>query len=86
MTNVCTYDEWKKIFEQAGIPNIQIEKGNEFRSNYLGRIMDEGLGNTIRIMLNTMKSKEIRNRMRVMNRFFKEYDDYFGFGIFHYQK
>lgn len=86
MTNVCTYDEWQKIFEEAGILDIKIEKENESRSNYLGTIRDEGLRNTCRIMFHTIVNKEIRDRIKLMNQFFKSHNDYFGFGIFHYQK
>lgn len=40
----------------------------------------------MRIAYNTMKSRPIRERSKTMNRFFKEHDEYFGFGIYVFEK
>jgi len=86
MTNVNTYDEWEEIFKKAGINNISVIKGDNFRGSYIERLRDEGFVNTFKIIYNTMKNKEIRQRMNVMNKFFKEHEEYFGYGIYYYQK
>lgn len=86
MTNVSTYDGWKNIFEHAGINNILISKGDDVNSTFLDTLRDEGIINTFKIMFNIMKNKEIRRRVRVMNKFFKDYNDYFGYGFYYFRK
>ena len=86
MTNVSTYDEWEEIFKKAGISNISIIESKNFRGNYFDQLKDEGVANTFRIMMNTFKNRKIRQRIKVMNTFFREHQEYFGYGIYYYQK
>lgn len=88
MTNVSTYDGWKKIFTEAEITNI-IVKPLDFTPNsggLIGMIKDEGFLRAISIMFNIMNNKEIKNRVKIMNRFFKENREVFGCGIYCFQK
>lgn len=86
MTNVSTYDEWKRIFESAGIKNISMSKGENVNGSTSDMLNDEGIINTMKILFNIMKNREIRRRVIAMNRFFNTYDDYFGYGIYYFQK
>jgi hypothetical protein len=86
MTNVSTYDGWKNIFQNAGIKNILICKGDNVNGTFLDNLKDEGIIHTFTIMFNTMKNKEIRRRVSVMNKFFKDHNDYFGYGIYYFRK
>jgi SAM-dependent methyltransferase len=86
MTNVNTYDGWIKIFKDAGICDLAVTRGKNVRGNILDELRDEGITNTIRIFHNILTNKEVRMRTRTMNRFFKEYDDYFGLGIYVFEK
>lgn len=86
MTNVTTYDEWEETFKDAGIKNISPIKFKKFRGNFYDTLKDEGLPNSLKITMNTMLNKDVRKRVKVMNKFFREHDEYFGYGIYHYQK
>jgi arsenite methyltransferase len=86
MTNVSTYDGWKRIFRDAGITALLIKKGDNVRGTFLDRLRDEGLLNMTKILLNTMSNKEIRTRSKLMHKFFQEYDRYFGLGIYVFTK
>jgi len=88
MTNVSTFDGWKKIFAEAGIINLNVIP-LDFRPNsggFIGMIKDEGLFRAISIMFNIMNNKEIKNRVKIMNRFFKENGEVFGCGIYYFNK
>jgi ubiquinone/menaquinone biosynthesis C-methylase UbiE len=86
MTNVSTYSGWEKIFNHAGAGNLKIIKGTNVSGTLMDRVKDEGLLNTMKMMYRTLKNKEIRDRSKKMNRFFKEYDEYFGLGIYIFEK
>lgn len=86
MTNVSTYDVWKRIFRDAGITNLLVKKGDNVRGTFLDRLRDEGLLNMAKILLNTMSNKEIRTRSRLMHKFFQDHDRYFGLGIYVFTK
>jgi len=88
MTNVTTFDGWEKTFIDAGINNINIIP-LDFDPNsggFIGMIKDEGFFRTLSIMFNIMKNKEIKNRMKIMNNFFKENSEVFGCGIYYFTK
>lgn len=86
MTNVSTYEGWKETFEKAGIHNLVLKKGENVNGNYFDTLKDEGIINTVKIMFNSIKNREIRNRIKIMDKFFKDYSDYFGYGIYWFEK
>jgi len=86
MINVETYSEWEETFRTAGINNISTIRCKDFRGNNFDTLKDEGLINTLKIAFKTIRNSEIRDRIRLMNKFFREYDDYFGYGIYYYSK
>lgn len=86
MTNVSTYEGWEQTFRNAGISDLQIKKGSNVQGTFLDMLRDEGVLNMARIFLNAVGNKEIRNRLRVMQRFFREHDRYFGSGMYVFTK
>lgn len=87
MNNVSTFDGWEKIFNKAGINNLNvIPLDFNPNSNIIEMIKDEGIINSISIMVKIMKNKEIKNRMKIMNEFFKENSEVFGCGIYYFNK
>jgi len=88
MTNVATFAGWKKTFADAGINNLVAIPldFNPQGAGFSGMIKDEGFFRTLSIMLNIIKNKEIKNRMKIMKNFFKENSEIFGCGIFYFRK
>jgi ubiquinone/menaquinone biosynthesis C-methylase UbiE len=86
LANARTYDGWKRVFERANVHNLVVIKGQTITSNFLETLKEEGIINTIKITFNSLKNREIRNRLKIMNNFVKEYSDYFGYGIYVIEK
>jgi ubiquinone/menaquinone biosynthesis C-methylase UbiE len=86
MTNVSTYEGWETIFRKAGINNLVVQKGGEVRGSFMQRLSDEGLLNTMKIIYNILRSKEIRKRSQMMDKYFRKYSDYFGLGTYVFEK
>ncbi|UCG92469.1 MAG: class I SAM-dependent methyltransferase, partial [candidate division WOR-3 bacterium] len=87
MTNVSTFDGWRKTFIDAGIDNVNvIPLDFNPQGGFRDMIQDEGFFRTLSIMFNIMKNKEIRERVKIMNNFFKENSDVFGCGIYYFKK
>lgn len=87
MTNVSTFEGWKKIFADAGIKDLSVIP-LEFSPNggFADMVRDEGFFRTLSIMFNIMRNKEIRDRTRVMNGFFSKNSDIFSCGIYYFRK
>jgi len=88
MTNVSTFDGWEKTFIDAGINNLKVIPldFNPNSGGFIGMMKDEGFFNSLSIMFNIMTNKEIKNRIKIMNKFFKENSEVFGCGIYYFKK
>jgi ubiquinone/menaquinone biosynthesis C-methylase UbiE len=87
MTNVSTYRGWKKTFAKAGIKKLNvIPLDFDPNGSFTDMAKDEGLLRALSISFNIMRNKEIRNRVRIMNDFFKENGNVFGCGIYYFKK
>jgi ubiquinone/menaquinone biosynthesis C-methylase UbiE len=88
MTNVSTFDGWKRIFEEAGIKDLNVIPldFNPGSGGMMGMFKDEGFFRSLAMMMRIMKNKEIKDRMTVLNKFFKENSDIFGCGIYYFTK
>jgi SAM-dependent methyltransferase len=88
MTNVQTFDGWRRVFHAAGIPEVSVIRlGFSPRSGgILGLFKDEGLFRSISILRNISKNPEIKARMQAIRRYFKDYEDYFACGIYYFRK
>jgi hypothetical protein len=88
MVNVRTFDGWREIFREAGIPEVKVipldfSPGS---GGIFNMIKDEGLIRTIRIIRNVSRNPEIKTRMQSIRRYFREYEDYFACGIYYFRK
>jgi len=82
MLGVETFENWKKLFDESGVRELQtLEYSQEFHGMG-GMRADEGLVNGFRIMLKYLTNSGVRQRMQTLDRFFREHDEYFGYGIY----
>jgi ubiquinone/menaquinone biosynthesis C-methylase UbiE len=86
LTNALTYEGWKKIFQKSNKHNLVIIKGKTITSTLFETIKEEGIINTIKITLNSIKNSEIRNRLKIMGEFVENNSDYFGYGVYVIEK
>jgi ubiquinone/menaquinone biosynthesis C-methylase UbiE len=80
--NVQTYDKWSELFQNAGYDKITVNKYPMTFRGITGMIQDEGVKNGISVMYKYMTNKKIRYRMQKIDRFFSNYSDYVGYGIY----
>ena len=82
MLGVETFDNWKKLFNEAGVKELQTSSFSQEFRGMRGMLPDEGWANTCKIMFRYMTNGSVRKRMKTIDKFFKEHDDYFGYGIY----
>lgn len=82
MLGVETFEDWEKTFEEAGVKELQPSAYPQEFKGMRGMLADEGLANASKIMFRYLTSAGVRKRMRTMDKFFKDNDEYFGYGIF----
>ena len=86
LKNARTYEKWNQDFKKANIHDLVTIKGEKITGNFYDTLKEEGPLNTLKIMFNTIKNREISNRMKKMGKFIEENHDYFGYGIYVIQK
>ncbi len=88
MTNVRTFDGWREVFGAAGIGEINVVPLDFDPSGggMVSMIKDEGFLRTIRILRNISRSPAVKSRMKTMRKYFAEYRDYFGCGVYSFRK
>ena len=82
MKNVHTFQDWEKLFKAAGINQLEIQSFPLENTGMFRMLNDEGVINTSKVMFKYLTNARIRKRMNTMNRFFKEHNNYFGYGIY----
>jgi hypothetical protein len=82
MLNVRLTEGWKDLFMRSGVKELDTEIFPMHFSGFTGMIKDEGLQNSIRVIIKYMTVPKVRKRMITMNRFFKKHEDIFGYGIY----
>jgi hypothetical protein len=82
MLNVKTAGAWGKLFTDSGARQLNTEIFPMYFNGFHGMIKDEGFINSIRVIKKYMTDRKVRKRMSTMNKFFKQNEDIFGFGIF----
>lgn len=86
MKRAETYEGWQKTFKKAGISSLDV-KGYAFKNGGFAEMLrDEGLMNTLAVLGKYVANREVRNRMRLIENTFKEYPNYFGYGIYSFTK
>lgn len=86
MLGVETFEDWKKLFEEAGVKELQTSAYSQEFRGMRGMLADEGLVNAGKIMFRYLTNSRVRRRMKTLDKFFKEHDQYFGYGIYIGQK
>ena len=82
MTNVETFSGWENLIKSANIKSLQTKEYSMQFSGMSQMISDEGLANTIRIMMKYMFNSNMRKRMSQLTKFFCEHQDICGYGIY----
>jgi ubiquinone/menaquinone biosynthesis C-methylase UbiE len=82
MLNVRLADGWKDLFLRSGVKELDTEIFPMHFSGFTGMIKDEGIQNSIRVIIKYMTVPKVRKRMITMNKFFKKHEDIFGYGIY----
>lgn len=90
MTNVQTFDGWREIFGTAGIGAAELNvvpfDFDPSGGGIVSMLRDEGFLRTIRILRNISRNPAIKSRMKTMRKYFAEYRDYFGCGVYSFRK
>lgn len=82
MTNVLTFENWEKLFLDAGFSQVKVIQSPMTMSGMKGMIRDEGLGTAIRVMAKYLFKARVRKRMKNLNTFINSNHRYFGYGIY----
>ena len=82
MLGVETFEDWKRLFEDAGVKELQTSVYSQEFKGMWGMLADEGLVNASKIVFRYLTNSRVRKRMKTMDKFFKENDQYFGYGIY----
>jgi hypothetical protein len=52
----------------------------------MSSVQDEGLINSMKVFSRYLGDGDVRSRMRLIDRTFKEYPEFFGYGIYSFSK
>lgn len=86
MLGVETFKDWEHTFSEAGANQLETLAFTQKFGGLRSMLADEGILNAIGIMYRYLTNSKIRKRMKIIDRFFKEYEEYFGYGIYIGQK
>ncbi len=86
MKRAETCEGWKATFAKAGVSGLRVSIYSFKNGGTLGIIKDEGVANSLRVLSRYVRNSDVRNRMRLIDRTFKEYPEYFGYGIYSFSK
>jgi ubiquinone/menaquinone biosynthesis C-methylase UbiE len=82
MLNVNPAEGWKDLFVKSGAEKLNAEIYPMAFNGMKGMLQDEGFRNSIRVMKRYLTDSKVRKRMKTMNRFFKNHEEIFGYGIY----
>ena len=82
MTNVLTYEDWEKLFCDAGFSQVKVVRFSMAMTGMKGMLQDEGFGNVMRVMAKYLFNRRVRKRMLNLNTFMNSNPQYFGYGIY----
>ena len=82
ISNVQTFDAWAELFRSSGYQHVSVDKFTMDYRGMTGMVKDEGLINGMRVMYRYLTNDGIRKRMQKLDRFFKNYSENVGYGIF----
>jgi len=82
MLGVETFEAWKGLFSEAGLAGLRATAYSQEFKGMRGMLADEGVANAGKIMFRYLTNSRVRRRMKTMDKFFSQYDEYFGYGIY----
>ncbi len=82
MTNVLTYENWEKLFHDAGFSQVKVVRSSMIMSGMKGMVQDKGFGNVMRVMAKYLFNTRVRKRMMNLKTFINSNPQYFGYGIY----
>lgn len=82
MLGVETFEDWEKTFKESGVKELQTLAYTQEFTGMRGMLADEGFVKGSRIMFRYLTNSKVRKRMQTMDKFFREYEEYFGYGIY----
>jgi ubiquinone/menaquinone biosynthesis C-methylase UbiE len=82
LRNVETFEDWKSLLEGSGVAGLDVESSSMRFQGLKGMFADEGFSNSMRIITRYLRNAKIRKRMDVLQRFFQDNQQYFGYGIY----
>ena len=86
MKRAETFNGWKTTFAKAGVGNLKIQEFSFKNGSMFDMLKDEGLVNTLKVFLKYLTNGDVRKRMRLIDGTFKQYPQYFGYGIYSFTK
>ena len=86
MKRAETCEGWQSTFKKAGIRNLKASSRGFMNNGMIAMLKDEGFRNSIRVFSRYITNDEVRRRMRLIDSTFKEYPEYFGYGIYSFIK
>lgn len=82
MLGVETFKDWERLFQDTGVRQLQVFAYSQKFTGFRSMLADEGLLNAGKIFFKYLTNPRIRTRMRIIERFFRENSEYFGYGIY----
>jgi ubiquinone/menaquinone biosynthesis C-methylase UbiE len=86
MKRAETYNGWKTTFAKAGVRDLKVQEYSFKNGSMIDMLKDEGLANTLKVFMKYLTNGEVRKRMRLIDVTFKQYPEYFGYGIYYFAK
>jgi ubiquinone/menaquinone biosynthesis C-methylase UbiE len=81
---VVTFDEWDHFFRSKELIHVATLE-YPMNPGMLQMLESEGLANSLRIMSKMLGNSQARTRMMTVQKTFRKYSDYLGYGIFCYR-
>jgi ubiquinone/menaquinone biosynthesis C-methylase UbiE/uncharacterized metal-binding protein len=82
ISNVVTFEMYEDDIKNEGFEKVQTKRFDMQFRGMLGMLKDEGLVNGLKVAWKYLSSSKIRKRMIKLDKFFKTYPEYIGYGIY----
>jgi SAM-dependent methyltransferase len=79
--NALTFSDWETFFRENGLTDLEVIKG-EMGTRQRRMFRDEGMVNAARIMQKWLLDTRVRRRMNAVFDFFRDNQEYIGYGIY----
>jgi ubiquinone/menaquinone biosynthesis C-methylase UbiE len=90
MEKAESFEGWRKVFGNAGIRDLTVIEQPFSMSfdvkNMMVMLKDEGIENSLQIIRKYLTRRDVRHRMNAISRIFSEHADFFGCGIYVFEK